>query len=73
MSLQVYNEVWGVVRPRSNLLVTVGRVSCLGPHLVSVHGCKALLRKGQLNRHTRYRPATTTRNTATQRSCHSVD
>ena len=29
------------------------------------------LRKGQLNRHTRYRPATTTRNTATQRSCHS--
>ena len=27
-----------------------------------------LLRKGQLNRHTRYRPATTTRNTATQRS-----
>ena len=32
-----------------------------------------LLRKGQLNRHTRYRPATTTRNTATQRSCHSVD
>ena len=31
------------------------------------------LRKGQLNRHTRYRPATTTRNTATQRSCHSVD
>ena len=34
---------------------------------------KALLRKGQLNRHTRYRPATTTRNTATQRSCHSVD
>ena len=31
------------------------------------------LRKGQLNRHTRYRPATTTRNTATQRSRHSVD
>ena len=30
-----------------------------------------ILRKGQLNRHTRYRPATTTRNTATQRSCHS--
>ena len=26
------------------------------------------LRKGQLNRHTRYRPATTARNTATQRS-----
>ena len=25
-----------------------------------------MLRKGQLNRHTRYRPATTTRNTATQ-------
>ena len=32
-----------------------------------------LRRMGQLNRHTRYRPATTTRNTATQRSCHSVD
>ena len=36
-----------------------------------------ILRKGQLNRHTRYRPAdrttSTTRNTATQRSCHSVD
>ena len=31
------------------------------------------MRKGQLNRHTRCRPATTTRNTATQRSCHSVD
>ena len=33
------------------------------------------LRKGQLNRHTRYRPATTTRNTATHArwSCHSVD
>ena len=30
-----------------------------------------ILRKGQLNRHTRYRPATTTRNTATQRSCQS--
>ena len=30
-----------------------------------------VLKKGQLNRHTRYRPATTTRNTATQRtSCH---
>ena len=32
-----------------------------------------ILRKGQLNRHTRYRPATTTRNTATQRSRRSVD
>ena len=31
------------------------------------------LRKGQLNRHTRYRPATTTRNTATQWSRRSVD
>ena len=30
-----------------------------------------ILRKGQLNRHTRYRPATTARNTATQRSRHS--
>ena len=27
----------------------------------------------QLNRHTRYRPATTTRNTATQRSRRSMD
>ena len=33
----------------------------------------AFLRKGQLNRHTRYRPATTTRNTATQWSRRSVD
>ena len=33
-----------------------------------LHPFLASLRKGQLNRHTRYRPATTTRNTATQRS-----
>ena len=32
------------------------------------HGYSTVLRKGLLNRHTRYRPATTARNTATQRS-----
>ena len=31
----------------------------------SAVGCATLLRKGQLNRHTRYRPATTARNIAT--------
>ena len=40
------------------------------PHLQSF--TVLLFEKGQLNRHTRYRPATTTRNTATQRSCHSA-
>ena len=41
------------------------------PRTASEHGETQNLRKGQLNRanrHTRYRPATTTRNTATQRS-----
>ena len=44
--------------------------SALRPH-VSHFECP-VLRKGQLNRHTRYRPATTTRNTATQWSRRSV-
>ena len=47
------------------------RALCLGhrPYMLYL----VSFRKGQLNRHTRYRPATTARNTATQRSRHSVD
>jgi hypothetical protein len=50
---------------------TIARLQCGASGALLREGWS--LRKGQLNRHTRYRPATTTRNTATQRSCHSVD
>ena len=48
------------------------KISCRTA-LGSVASFLRMFAKGSLNRHTRYRPATTTRNTATQRSCHSVD
>ena len=53
----------------SVLLITVHRHRARRDRSASL----CFLRKGQLNRHTRHRPATTTRNTATQWSCGSAD